>query len=405
MSVPMLRSARLKRFRSVTSAEIEFDNPTVMVGPNGSGKSNVADVFAFLADAMALPLQTVFDRRGGFAAVRDKSSARSRPPTCGLAVRLTGLNGAASSARYALELGASKDRGFEVVREQCVIEGSFGKRDWFDRDLRNGFRNGGEPLKPALDLSALSLPLVGGDTRFRPVHRFLSEMRTCRIEPSVLREMQVPDGGVRLRSDGSNAASVLRQIKATSSSEHWDEFTELFATVVPGTIRVEPKTRGNRLAIQFVRDCGRSKPVTFEGRDMSDGALRALGVLAAVFQKPAPSVLVIEHPETTIHPDALGTILDVLLHASLSMQLIVTTHSPDVLDAEWIKDRHLKIVDLNRGGTRVDPISDAPRSMPRDLRMGAGELLCANSLTAATEDGPSASEPGRLPLFQKGLDR
>ena len=49
----------LKRFRSIPSERITFDNPTIFVGRNGSGKSNLVSVFSFLAEAMASPLQAL----------------------------------------------------------------------------------------------------------------------------------------------------------------------------------------------------------------------------------------------------------------------------------------------------------------------------------------------------------
>ena len=66
---PILRSLILKRFRSIPAETVPFGNPTFLVGQNGSGKSNFVDAFAFLAEAMASPLQAVFDRRGGISTV------------------------------------------------------------------------------------------------------------------------------------------------------------------------------------------------------------------------------------------------------------------------------------------------------------------------------------------------
>jgi len=112
---PILRSLILKRFRSIPAETVEFDNPTFLVGQNGSGKSNFVDVFAFLAEAMVSPLQAVFDRRGGIAAVRIRSSGQSYPPNLGLGVTFGEINGDTRSARYAFEIRALKNYGFEVV--------------------------------------------------------------------------------------------------------------------------------------------------------------------------------------------------------------------------------------------------------------------------------------------------
>ena len=121
MSKPILSKLILKRFRSLPAEVVEFDNPTFLVGQNGSGKSNFADAFAFLADAMASPLQAVLARRGGFSAVGNRSSARGRPSNLGLAVILLQPDDDIAEARYGFELSAQGEYGFEVVREQCIV--------------------------------------------------------------------------------------------------------------------------------------------------------------------------------------------------------------------------------------------------------------------------------------------
>ncbi len=380
---PILRSLTLKRFRSIPAEEVTFANPTFLVGQNGSGKSNFVDVFSFLAEAMVSPLQAVFDRRGGISTVRNRTSGTSYPPNLGLSVSLKKLNGQIRTARYAFEIAALKNYGFEVVREQCVVERPDGRRDWFDRSKKSGqrFRSSQGKLDPAVERNALVLPLVGGDARFNAVFRFLSSMRVYSIEPSKLREMQEPDSGSSLRSDGSNAASVLEEIRR-QSRPNWERVCELLETVVPKTTKVEAKKHGNKLSLEFTQQWAEKKRLKFESFSMSDGTLRALGLLTAVFQHPTPSLIVIEEPEATIHPGALGAILDLLRHASRQMQVIVTTHSPELLDAEWIQDENIRLVSWAEGATRLSGISDASRRALRDHLMGAGELLRSNSLNA-----------------------
>ena len=92
---PTIKQLVLKRFRSVPSERITFDNPTIFVGRNGSGKSNLVSAFSFLADAMASPLQAVFDKAGGISTVRNRSSGQSYPPNLGLRVDFGRLNGKA----------------------------------------------------------------------------------------------------------------------------------------------------------------------------------------------------------------------------------------------------------------------------------------------------------------------
>jgi predicted ATPase len=113
---------------------------------------------------------------------------------------------------------------------------------------------------------------------------------------------------------------------------------------------------------------------------MSDGTLRALGLLAAVFQRPSPALLAIEEPEATIHPGALGAVLDLLKGATKRMQVVITTHSPEILDQKWIRDGQIRVVDWSEGATRVAALSEASRRAIQEHLMGAGELLRSNAL-------------------------
>ena len=149
-------------------------------------------------------------------------------------------------AGYAFELRAVKDYGFKVAQERCEVVRKDGSKDWFVR-CEQKFESSRRSLDPAPTEDALVLPLVGGHRRFRAVHRYLAEMAVYRIDPAVLREMQDPDDGARLRPDGKNAASVLREIWSRGEGDR-ERLCEILASIVPHTVGVNSKRRGNKLA-------------------------------------------------------------------------------------------------------------------------------------------------------------
>jgi len=394
---PTIRELLLKRFRCVPGDQIEFGNPTLLVGRNGAGKSNLIDAFAFLAESMASPLQAVFDTRGGISMVRYRPGPRSYPGNLGLGVVLGEIGEHIERAHYAFEVKAVKNYGFEVAREQCIVwtrnEGG-NKRSWFDRRGRKlGTNVSG--LDPALSPESLAMPVVGGESTFEPVLRALSSMQVYSIDPAKLHEMQEPTAGP-LRSDGSNASSVLKEIERQSGAREIDRICEILEKIVPSTERVRTIKHGKKLALEFTQRWGDGKHLKFESFSMSDGTLRALGLILAVSQRSRHSVVAIEEPEATIHPGALGVILDLLRDASRKTQLVVTTHSPEVLDAEWIEDKHLRIVSWCEGATRVSAISEGARQALQQHLMGAGELMRSNALHPVT---PSSDTP-QVELFR-----
>ena len=390
---PFIQRLVLKGFRSIPAARIEFDNPTILVGRNASGKSNIVSAFSFLADAMSMPLPTVFDRAGGFAAVRNRSSGGGRPPN--LAMRVD-FGGRKKHGFYAFEIKADRAHDFSVSREQCVLyEGK--KRSWFDRRGKR-FDSDVDGLHPSIDTSSLALPVVGGTKAFNQVWRAFSRMRRYSIEPGKLRGMQEPDAGVALLPDGANAASVLERIENRRRGD-FERLSSFLEVIVPNTRGISVNRYGKNLSLEITQTWGEDAPkaLRFEGFNMSDGTLRAIGLLAAVFQRPTPTLIAVEEPEATIHSGALGAVLDLLWEASERMQVIVTTHSPDLLDRKEIADRHLRMVEWSEGVTCAGPVSDANRRALRKGLTEAGGLLRANALEAAPRSRGSIN---RSDLFE-----
>ncbi len=394
-SSPKLHSIELGGFRSLASEEIVLDNPTFLVGQNGAGKSNLADAFSFIAEAMTSPLLTVFDRRGGYRAVTHREGLlRGSQEGLGIAVELRNMSMFDTlQATYGFTLQPHGDDGFKVQREVCQITDINGWVRGFDRsetgfvndpsvDIREPVEAGKMTFKPAVEHDALALPLVAGHHPFRRVHDVLSGIRVYKIDPLVLQNPQSPDDGGRLLPNGGNAASVLKRL-GRHSPEDLSNIRDLLAAIVPSMIDVNPTTYGNKLSLEFKQQW-KSDVVTFDAANMSDGTLRALGLITAIFQKPTPPIVVIEEPELTMHPGALGAILDLLQHASERMQVVVTTHSPDILDARWIEERHIRLLEWEDGKTRVLRLSEASRNILNEGIMCAGELLRSNALRAET---------------------
>lgn len=391
---PVLERLGLRGFRSFRAETVSFDNPVFLVGHNGSGKSNLVDALAFLGDAMQLPLHAVVRSRGGFPVVAHRNSDGSGTENIGLSVALRNPDADTHRVDYEFELRTRGGGGeFEVAREKCVVEGADGEVACFERtkapQASQRWPVVPEGLVPNLEPDHLALPVVGGDPRFRVAQEFLTGIQVCRVEPEALRSPQEPESGTRLRADGRNAASVLDEIQRSAEMDK-EVMRDLLESVVPGMVDFQPKRLGAHLTIEF-RQKRKESGISFPASSMSNGTLRLLGLLLAVFQRRRPSVLAIEEPELTMHPDAVGAVLDVLRHAGRFMQVVVTTHSPEVLDAKWIEDRHLRMIESEEVVSRVRRVSASTRGILRDRLMSAGELLRSNALIS--DDSPLPEPP------------
>jgi len=134
--------------------------------------------------------------------------------------------------------------------------------------------------------------------------------------------------------------------------------------------------------------------------NMSDGTLRALGVLTSLFQsangnKPRVPLVGIEEPEVAVHPGAAGVLRDALTSASAATQVLVTSHSPDLLDDKDIGPELILGVTSVNGETRIGALDEAGRSAIKDRLFTAGELLRQNQLMPEKEGkvSPDKDQP------------
>jgi predicted ATPase len=79
---------------------------------------------------------------------------------------------------------------------------------------------------------------------------------------------------------------------------------EILSAVVPDLQRVRPQTLGRKQQLRFYQQWAENQRLAFDAFSMSDGTLRAFGILLALFQADAPRILVIEEPEASLHPAA-----------------------------------------------------------------------------------------------------
>jgi predicted ATPase len=136
---------------------------------------------------------------------------------------------------------------------------------------------------------------------------------------------------------------------------------------------------------------------------MSDGTLRALGVLVALFQGLTDkhvSMIGLEEPESALHPGAAGALRDALLEASTDRQVLVTSHSPELLDSPDVSDEQLVSVESVGGRTIVSRLDEKTRQILRARLYTAGELLKRGQLEP--DHASAVSEPNQLRLFEGG---
>ena len=391
----MLTKVEIKNFKSIGSSVVTLEPFTALVGPNGAGKSNFVDALRFASECLEPSINLALQNRGGINAVRRRS--RGHPANFGM--RLYMDFGEEGWADYSFEIAAKKQGAFSVKRERCVMSPSV-DGDTFHFEFRDGeFYRRLEGLGDfRISSGRLALSFFLGLEQYERLHDFLANMCFYTITPEKIRELQDPDAGYVLQRDGSNAAAVLREIQRQRPSDY-DLLCKYLSLIVPGTTSAEYATAGPKETIHFKQNVGGKTSRVFNTMNISDGTLRVLGVLLAMYQVSAPELVVIEEPEATIHPAASEVLLEILLAGAARRQVLLTTHSPDLLDHKGILDTQLRFVRSEKGQTRIGPIGEGSREAVRDHLYTFGELLRMGELDV---DGRFAEEAAQhISLFGK----
>ncbi|MGY0196660.1 AAA family ATPase [Leptothrix sp. BB-4] len=368
----------LRNYRSIGQCDVRLGALTYLVGANGSGKSNFIDAMHLVRDALTGSLEVALNERGGWAEVRRHS--RGHPRHFGIRLEFTLRDG--RLGHYAFNIGALADGGFEVASEECSIGGK-GNGPHFKVE-RGRMVASSEGVFPALTPDRLALVTASGFQAFRPAFDALVGMGFYNLNPKVMRELQKPQDGRLLKPVGENIASVIAHLQrhAPASLEYIEQYLQM---VVPAIEGVERKSMGPLETLEFKqRIAGSEHPWGFSAQAMSDGTLRALGVLTALFQgnpDHAPSLVGIEEPETALHPAASRALRDALQRASLRTQVIVTSHSPDLLDDPDLPAESIRAVLSQDGETRIGGIDEGSRKTMREHLFTAGELLRLGQLS------------------------
>lgn len=377
---PFLRRVRIRNYKSIGKCDVELGRLNVLVGRNGSGKSNFLDAFRFVLDGLQTSLDHAIKARGGIDEVRRRSTGH--PHNFGVELEMNLPDG--RHATYGFEISSQPRGGFLVKSEKLDIYRS-GRKPLAGFVLSNGrIEDSSVENMPRAAKDRLYLVTASGLPQFEDTYDALLAMGFYNLSPEQMKEVQSPDAGELLRRDGSNIASVVARL-AEDEPPLKERVREYLAAIVPDIVDFERVPLGHRETLQFRQQVKGSKlPWRFYAANMSDGTLRTLGILVAAMQlanrRNRVCLAGIEEPETALHPAAAGALMDSLREAAANTQVLLTSHSPDLLDSFDPDADTLLVVQANQGTTDIGPADPASLDSIRNHLYSAGDLLRMDQL-------------------------
>ena len=399
MNCPFIRRITLRNYKSIAACRIDLPPLGFLVGPNGAGKSNLLDSISFVAESLLGSLEiAIEDDREGIDSVIRRTGDHLGP----MAIRIDFTLSENSSGHFGFEVGKTHDGGFEVLHEECKVLGNTGDKHFYC--VRSGVvMQASRPNFPVVSPDRLCLVAAGGFPEFRAVFDLLVRMAVYNPNPETLSLAQQGIGGVLQRS-AKNIVQTLKNLEP----EFRKKIDAFLTRVLNTETSVKIMKSGDSEAIKFLQIfSGQPGSTSFSPGSMSDGTRRALCILAVIFQtehrnQPRHWLIGLEEPESAIHPAIASALLALLRQASQFNQILVTSHSPDLLDNEDIPPESIFAVDNVDGVTQIAGIDPAGRQLLRDKLFTPGELLRQNQIALDPAQLTEVRNETQLNLFEYG---
>jgi predicted ATPase len=379
-----LRRVQIRGYKSIAFCDVTLEPLTILVGRNASGKSNFLDALAFLRDALD-GLDSALVEHGGSSvfAVAPRTNRltfeiEAEFPSYEMDCRAVYRFVLTLNARKQLDVEQESLRLTDMTRERtCSFTASKGNVTWQGLEGFHRWRPLGSPSALESDSPGereyprrfrpfrpdrLLLGVLG-DQPFIDLAEGLRTVGVFNFQPEAIREPQLRVGSPALKRDGRNLARALEGL-AELEPETVEQITTYLNAIVPEIEGFAVVPVADRETIQFtLRANTAGTPLSMYASSMSDGTLRVLATLAAAFHNVLPhgypGLVAIEEPETALHPAALRALVDALDSATLRTQVLLTTHSAELMDIPTIRPENVRVVQMVEGQTVIGPVDEA----------------------------------------------
>ncbi|CAI8736885.1 putative ATPase [Pseudomonas sp. IT-196MI5] len=371
----MLKTLAVANYRSINKLVIPLGRLNLITGPNGSGKSNLYRALRLLAETAQGGVVNALAREGGlnstFWAGPETITRRMQNGEVPIeasvrrGVKRLRLGFAGDDFSYSIALGLPEpsQSTFSLdpeIKKECIWSGPLYRPASLlvDRDgpmIRARVGRGWEVLAqhtPIFDSlfdqvgSFRTSPEVLQMREFIRRWRFYDHFRSDADAP--VRQPQLGTRTPVLHHDGRDLAAALQTIIEIGDPE---ALRAAISDAFPGArLAIEPLS-GGRFAIEFHQE-GLLRPLS--AAELSDGTLRYLLLVAALLTPRPPTLMVLNEPETSLHPDLLPALARLIIRACGQCQVWVVSHARRLISAlQQDPDCNCIVLEKNLGQTAI----------------------------------------------------
>ncbi len=341
----------LKNWKNFKSVDVGLKERTFVVGPNASGKSNFLDVFRFLRD-IAKPgggLQKAISDRGGISKLRCLAARRDPEITIGIHIAEYGE----PEALWKYEIGMKQESGGHhqpYLSSEKVWKG--------DKLVVN--RPDKDDKKDKERLTQTFLEQINANKDFRDVPKYLEKVLYLHLVPQLLRYPHAFSGS-DLPGDpfGRGFLEKLSKTQEKTRSAWLRKIDAALRVAVPQLTELHYVEENGKPHLEahyehWRPDAGKQKEEQF-----SDGTLRMIGLLWAL--QEGEGLLLLEEPELSLNAAIIAKLPAIIykIQKSKGRQVIMTSHSAELLQDKGVSPHEVLILEPHVEGTKATAAADS----------------------------------------------
>lgn len=339
-------------WRNFKTLDFGFESRLFVVGPNAAGKSNLLDLFRFMGD-VASPrggLAAAMAKRGGLSKVR---SLFARSWQHGRLIVDISLADGDDTWRYRLAIGGepgglNRPVVYEerVERNNVVLLQRPNADDTADKEL----------------LTQTHLEQIAANQRFRALAEYFQKVQYFHLVPQLIRDPS-RFGSVQEDPFGADFIARMNAEQPTRRNAWLRRMQTALSAAVPEfeSLKLEVDASGRPHLIAGYKNW-RDKPARQNESEFSDGTLRLIGLLWTLVSAPANGgVLLLEEPELSLNAAIvrmLPTVLATAQRDRAALQVMLSTHAPEILDDEGVRPHEVLVLQVTGDGTSARLLSE-----------------------------------------------
>ncbi len=336
----------LKNWKNFRKIEVDLKQRTFIVGPNASGKSNFLDAFRFLRD-IAIPgggLQKAISDRGGVSKMR--CLAARQTPEIVIGISLSEYGSKETIWKYEISIKQeSRGRRQSYLNYEKVWRG--------DKLILN--RPEDEDKSDKERLSQTYLEQINANREFRDIAKYLEKALYLHIVPQLLK-YPVAFAGADLPGDPFGKGFLERLANTPEKTRNiWlKKIDTALRIAVPQLKELHYEDENGKPHLEAIYEHWRPDAGKQREEQFSDGTLRMIGLLWAL--QEGDGLLLLEEPELSLNAAIISKLPALIykIQKQKKRQVIMTSHSADLLRDRGVSLHEVLVLSPNKEGTKVE---------------------------------------------------